>query len=55
METKGVRLEEMKKCLGSDQGSNWAVEPLVVAVETFRYSNNVSALSSSVVSDIVKM
>jgi hypothetical protein len=30
METKGVGQEGMEKCLGSGQGPNWAVEPLVV-------------------------
>jgi hypothetical protein len=29
METKGAGQEKMEKCLGSGQGPNWAVEPLV--------------------------
>jgi hypothetical protein len=32
METKGVGQKGMEKCPGSDQGPNWAVEPLVVVI-----------------------
>jgi hypothetical protein len=34
MEMKGVGQEGMEKYLGSSQGPNWAIEPLVVALES---------------------
>jgi hypothetical protein len=35
METKGSGQEGVEKCLGSGQGPNWAVDPLVVVTVVF--------------------
>jgi hypothetical protein len=32
METKGVGQAGMEKCLGSGQGLNWAIDPLIIII-----------------------